>query len=91
MIAAFNSFLHTHATSASVFLIATLAGIGYLETRLFPEAPMMAGTTWTLGLLILMSCVVGTRRIWGVGCSLHSDLDRARHRWFRPVLQEKED
>ena len=59
MIEALNSFLHTHATSTSVFLIATLVAIGYLETRLFPEAPMMAGTTWTLGLLTLCLALSG--------------------------------
>ena len=54
-----SSFLHTHATSAGMLLVATLAGIGYLETRLFPEAPGMAGTTWTLGLLILCLALSG--------------------------------
>jgi hypothetical protein len=67
MIEALNSFLHTHATSASVFLIATLMGLGYLETRLFPEAPMMAGTTWTLGLLILCLALSGLPVSGGLG------------------------
>jgi hypothetical protein len=67
MIEALNSFLHTHAISASVFIIATLAGIGYLETRLFPEAPMMAGTTWTLGLLIFCLALSGLPVSGGLG------------------------
>jgi len=54
-----SSFLHTHATVAAMLLVAVLAGISYLETRLFPEAPMMAGTTWTLGLLILCLALSG--------------------------------
>jgi hypothetical protein len=67
MIEALNSFLHTHATSAALFLVAALAGIGYLETRLFPEAPMMAGTTWTLGLLILCVALSGLPVAGGLG------------------------
>ncbi len=60
-------FLHTHATSAATFLVAFLAGIGYLETRLFPEAPIMAGTTWTLGLLILCLALSGLPLSGGLG------------------------
>ena len=54
-----SSFFHTHATSAAMLLVAILAGIGYLENRLFPEAPIMAGTTWILGLLILCLALSG--------------------------------
>ena len=54
-----SSFFHAHATSAALLLVGVLAGIGYLETRLFPEAPMMAGTTWTLGLIILCFALSG--------------------------------
>ena len=54
-----SPLLHTHATLAAMILVAALAGIGYLETRLFPEAPMMAGTTWALGLLILCLALSG--------------------------------
>jgi hypothetical protein len=60
-------FLHTHATSAGMLLVAFLAGIGYLETRLFPEAPGMAGTTWTLGLLILCLALSGLPVSGGLG------------------------
>jgi hypothetical protein len=63
----FNSFLHMHTTSAAMLLVAVLAGIGYLETRLFPEAPMMAGTTWTLGLLILCLALSGLPASGGLG------------------------
>ena len=62
-----SSFLHTHATSAAMLLVVFLAGIGYLETRLFPEAPIMAGTTWTLGLLILCLALSGLPVSGGLG------------------------
>jgi hypothetical protein len=62
-----SSFFHTHATSAVGLLVAVLAGIGYLETRLFPETPMMAGTTWTLGLLILCLALSGLPLSGGLG------------------------
>ena len=54
-----SSLLHAHATSAAMLLVALLAGIGYLETRLFPEARMMAGSTWAVGLLILCLALSG--------------------------------
>ncbi|HTS05056.1 MAG TPA: hypothetical protein VMP68_05690 [Candidatus Eisenbacteria bacterium] len=62
-----SSFLHAHATSSALILVAVLAGIGFLETRLFPEAPMMAGTTWTLGLLILCLALSGLPVSGGLG------------------------
>lgn len=62
-----NSFLHAHTTSAAMLLVAVLAGIGYLETRLFPESPMMAGTSWFLGLLILCLALSGIPVSGGVG------------------------
>jgi hypothetical protein len=62
-----TSFLNTHARSAALFLCAFLAGIGYLEIRLFPEAPMMAGTTWTLGLLIICLALSGLPISGGLG------------------------
>ena len=67
MIETTSSFLHTHATSAAMLLLAALAGIGYLETRLFPKTPMMAGTTWTLGLLILCLALSGLPLSGGLG------------------------
>lgn len=67
MVQTASSFLNTHATSAALLLVAFLAGIGYLETRLFPEAPMMAGTTWTLGLLILCLALSGLPVSGGLG------------------------
>lgn len=62
-----NSFLHVHATSAAMLLVAVLAGIGYLETRLFREAPIMAATSWTLGLLILCFALSGLPVSGGLG------------------------
>jgi hypothetical protein len=62
-----NSFLHAHATSAAMLLVVVLAGIGYLETRLFPEARMMAGSTWTVGLLILCFALSGLPVSGGMG------------------------
>jgi hypothetical protein len=67
MIEPLNSFLHIHAKSAALFLVAALAGIGYLETRLFPAVPMVAGTTWTLGLLILCLALSGLPVSGGLG------------------------
>jgi hypothetical protein len=67
MIGTASSFVHAHGTSAALLLVAVLAGIGYLETRLFPEAPMMAGTTWTLGLIILCLALSGLPVSGGLG------------------------
>ena len=65
-----GSFFHTHATSAAMLLVVFLAGIGYLETRLFPEAQSMAGTTWTLGLLIICLALSGLPVPGGLGVLL---------------------
>lgn len=62
-----NSFSHAHATSAAMLLVAFLAGIGYLETRLFPKARMMAGSTWAVGLLILCFALSGLPISGGLG------------------------
>jgi hypothetical protein len=62
-----GSFFRAHATPAVGLLVAVLAGIGYLEIRLFPETPMMAGTTWTLGLLILCFALSGLPVSGGLG------------------------
>jgi hypothetical protein len=50
-----------------MLLVAVLAGIGYLETRLFPEARMMAGSTWSVGLLILCLVLSGLPVSGGMG------------------------
>lgn len=67
MIYTVNSFLHTHPTSVAMLLVVVLAGFGYLETRLFPEAPVMAATSWTLGLLILCFALSGLPVSGGLG------------------------
>jgi hypothetical protein len=54
-----GSFFHTHPKSATMLLIAVLAVIGYVETRVFREEPVMAGTTWFTGLLILCLTLSG--------------------------------
>jgi hypothetical protein len=54
-----SSFFHTHTQSATMLLVAVLAAIGYLETRVFRDQPMIAGTTWFTGLLILCLALSG--------------------------------
>jgi len=54
-----GSVIHGHTMLAALALVATLAVIGYLETRLFPDAPVAAGTSWVLGLLILCFALSG--------------------------------
>jgi hypothetical protein len=61
-----NSFLHTHRTSAALLLVAFLAGSGYLQVRVFPDSPMMAGSSWFLGLMPLFR-VVGASSIGAMG------------------------
>jgi hypothetical protein len=49
-----SSFFRANPTLAALLLLAFLGGSGYLQLRVFPKAPMMAGTSWFMGLLILV-------------------------------------
>lgn len=53
------TFFRENPTLTAMFLVVILAGSGYLELRVFPEAPMLAGTSWFMGLLILCAALSG--------------------------------
>ena len=59
MIGALSSFFHANPTVTALLLVAVLGGSGYLELRIFPKAPMLAGTSWFMGLLILCLALSG--------------------------------
>jgi hypothetical protein len=53
------AFFHANPTLTAMLLVVILGGSGYLELRVFPEAPMLAGTSWLMGLLILCAALSG--------------------------------
>lgn len=55
MAEALSSFVHANPTLSGLLVVTVLAGSGYLELRIFPNAPMLAGTSWFMGLLIILA------------------------------------